>query len=346
MSADKTDLVMWTKNGAKTLPCVLRQIDCVIPKSAVKRKLIIDDASDDDTKLIASRFGWSVYPNDGKGISNGTNTALGYVESERFISFEQDVLLSPDWWPSVPRLLNEKDTAIASGLRFPSQPLALRNMLEYDMEKYPKNLEDSDAFHFGKTLDNTIYRTEIIKNIGGFPRISLDACVDNVLAKRVYDAGFKWKVDYTVKSLHIRKGLRDELRHFYWYGAQYPTLEPYITGKHTMSDGFLKMFLLSSKHGMDLALKLNSPQLIYIYPLTRLALYRGLVSGRKSSECARALSSSFHKLPNNFSTSVRPLLSLIRRGKRCNNALSEIVSTRSHEIRNNRVKSKSRRFTL
>ncbi|MGD0645559.1 MAG: glycosyltransferase family A protein [Candidatus Bathyarchaeia archaeon] len=294
MSEDKVDLVMWTKNGAETLPYVLRQIDCVIPKKAVTRKIIIDDASADNTKLIASKFGWSVYLNHGKGISDGANTAFGYVESERFISFEQDVLLSPRWWPNVPRLLNEQDTAIASGSRFPSQPLALRNMLEYNLENYPKNLEDSDAFHFSKTLDNTIYRTKIIEKIGGFPKISLDACVDNVLAKRVYDAGFKWKVDYSVKSLHIRKGLRDELRHFYWYGAQSPILEPYITGKQANAKGFLKRLLLSPKYGIDLALKLNSPQLIYIYPLIRLALYRGLVSTRRSSKFAHASSSSFH----------------------------------------------------
>lgn len=82
MTTSKVDLVMWIKNGVKTLPFVLRQIQCVIPKDAVKRKVIIDDDSFDNSKLIASRFGWSVYPNDGKGISAGANTALKYVESE------------------------------------------------------------------------------------------------------------------------------------------------------------------------------------------------------------------------------------------------------------------------
>jgi glycosyltransferase involved in cell wall biosynthesis len=295
MITDKVDLVMWTKNGARTLPNVLRQIDFVIPKEAVKKKVIVDDCSSDDTKLIAKTFGWSVYPNDGKGISDGANTALKYVESERFISFEQDVLLSPCWWPNVPNLLSEKDTAVASGSRFPNKPLALRKLLEYDLDKYPRELEDSDVFHYAKTLDNTIYRTKIIKKIGGFPKITLDACVDNVLAKRIHDAGFNWKVDYSVKSMHIRKGFRDELRHFYWYGAQYPILEPYITGRHASAKGFLKRLLVSPKYGLDLALKLNSPELIYICPLIRLALYRGLISGRKNSKSARALSSSFHK---------------------------------------------------
>ncbi len=280
---DNLDLVMWTKNGAHTLPYVLRQIDHVIPKHVVGKKIIIDDNSSDNTKLIAGRLGWTVFPNDGKGISDATNTALSHVESDYFISFEQDILLSNDWWPNVPRLLEIKNTAVASGTRFPSKPLALRKLFEQNVEQYPRNLEDSDAFHFGKTLDNTIYKTEIIKDIGGFPRISLDACVDNVLAKRLYDSGFTWKVAYSVKSVHLRKGLFDELRHFYWYGAQYPVLEPYITGKQANAHGFLKRLLLSPKIGLDLGLKLKSPELTYIYPLIRLALYRGFVSGRKSS---------------------------------------------------------------
>jgi len=295
MNSSKVDLVMWTKNGGKTLSFVLHRIETVIPKEDVEKKLVIDDDSSDDTKEIAREFGWSVYPNNGKGISHAARTALSYVESERFISFEQDLLLSPDWWRNVPKLLNEENTAIASGLRFPNKPVGLRKLLEFDVERYPRNMEDGDAFHYGKTLDNTIYRTEIIRKLGGFPRISLDACVDNVLAKRAHDAGFKWKVDYGVKSLHIRKGLRNELRHFYWYGAQYPILEPYITGKHASARGFLKRLMLSPKNGMELALKLNSAQIIYLYPLIRLALYRGLVSGRKSSINARALSSSIHK---------------------------------------------------
>ncbi len=284
MTTDKVDLVMWTKNGAKTLPFVLRQIKCVIPTEAVKRKIIIDDDSFDDSKLIASRFGWSVYPNDGKGISEGANTALKYVESEKFVSIEQDILLSPQWWWKVPGMLNEKDIAIASGTRFPNAPLALSNLLKYNLEIYPKNMEDGDAFHYGKTLDNTIYRTRIIRKLGGFPKFrreELHACVDTVLAKRIFEAGFKWKVNYDIQSLHIRNGLRDELRHFYWYGSLNPTLEPYIKGKHANVRKYLKNLLNSPKKGVNLALKLNSPELIYMYPLIHLALYRGLVSGRK-----------------------------------------------------------------
>jgi glycosyltransferase involved in cell wall biosynthesis len=280
---------MWTKNGAKTLPYVLVQIERVVPKSVIANKIIVDDRSSDDTAQIARRWGWAVHFNEGKGISDGANTALKLVESEVFVSFEQDILLSPRWWPNVPKLLIEKDTAVASGSRFPSQPLALRKLLEYDLETYSRDSEDRDFFHFAKTLDNTIYKTNVIRKLGGFPRITLDACVDNVLAKRLYDSGFKWKVEYSVRSLHLRKGLRDELRHFQWYGEQYPFLLPYLFGKHAVARDFLKRLFFSPTTALSFALKLDEAQLIYIIPLIRLALYKGFVSGAKSAAKTRRL---------------------------------------------------------
>jgi glycosyltransferase involved in cell wall biosynthesis len=90
----KVDLVMWTKNGQATLPTVLKQIAKVIPSEFVNKKIISDDGSTDYTVEIAKSFGWSVFSNEGQGISDGANTALKHVESEYFISFEQDLILN------------------------------------------------------------------------------------------------------------------------------------------------------------------------------------------------------------------------------------------------------------
>lgn len=72
----KLDLVMWTKNGEKTLPLVLRQIDEVIPKENVNAKILVDDHSVDDTIKIAKDFNWQVYENPATGIPSGANEAL------------------------------------------------------------------------------------------------------------------------------------------------------------------------------------------------------------------------------------------------------------------------------
>jgi len=294
MQDKKLDLVMWTKDGAKTLPFVLNQINRVVPEYAVHRRVIIDDGSSDNTETIARKSGWSVHMNEGKGISDAANTALGYVESESFASFEQDVLLSPLWWSKVPKLLDDPDTAIASGIRLPSQPLPLRKFIDAqarDSERRGKKREDGDPFNFGKTLDNTIYRTEAIRNIGGFPRIptQVQCMLDNILAKQIHDAGFKWNVYYDVKSLHIRKNFLDELRHYYWYGESEDFAFSYIKGKYPSIRDRQKLFLQSFIWGATSALKMNSPQLFYICPLLQFAELQGLLSDRKTGGSQRAL---------------------------------------------------------
>ena len=39
----KVDLVTWTKNGAETLPLVLKRIDETLPSEFINKQLIVDD---------------------------------------------------------------------------------------------------------------------------------------------------------------------------------------------------------------------------------------------------------------------------------------------------------------
>jgi len=121
---EKIDLVMWTKNGAGTLPLVFNRISEVIPNKFVNNRIVVDDHSTDHTREIAKSFGWNVILNEGSGISDGANTALKYVKSEFFISFEQDLLLAKNWWEKIPKLLGKEKVAIASGIRLPNKPLS------------------------------------------------------------------------------------------------------------------------------------------------------------------------------------------------------------------------------
>ena len=66
---DKVDLVIWTKNGAETLPFVLKRINRVIPSKHVQKRMIVDDKSNDSTREIAESFGWQTISNKGSGIS-------------------------------------------------------------------------------------------------------------------------------------------------------------------------------------------------------------------------------------------------------------------------------------
>ena len=186
----KVDLVMWTKNGAKTLDPVLKRINQVIPPEFVNKRIMVDDQSTDATRRIAVASGWTVVPNEGTGISDGANTALMHVETEHFVSFEQDLLLAEDWWEKIPPLLQNPQVAAASGMRFASQPRGVQKLQLYVAKKYRgeanlaswlRNRRDA-AFTLGSTLDNTIYKTSVVRSVGGFPKVKVNAGVDTTLA--------------------------------------------------------------------------------------------------------------------------------------------------------------------
>jgi glycosyltransferase involved in cell wall biosynthesis len=287
----KVDLVMWTKNGAKTLPLVLKRIDKVIPNEVINNRMIVDDHSVDDSQEIAKSFGWRLILNEGKGISDGANTVLKQVETPAFISFEQDLFLAKNWWPNVSNFLSEQKVVVASGIRLQSQPLALKKLDEYVFDRCRKeDVSRSDKRYspsrFGKSLDNTIYRTDFMRRIGGFPNLSVPAGSENVLDHVISKAGYEWRVNYDVASIHLRKDLRHALNQCYWYGTCSDKLEYIITGRRMQIKPQIFRLFFSPIRGLHAALRKNAPQVVYIYPLIRFNYMKGIFDGRKKGDSA------------------------------------------------------------
>ena len=142
------------------------------------------------------------------------------------------------------------------------------------------------AFTLGKTLDNTIYKTRVIKSLGGFPKIKVNAGVDTTLAYRIQEAGYYWIVDYNVQSTHMRKGLRQELSHQYWYATQLHEIwgrieketnrPPPITRSSIMSRFFTSPFT-----GLFVAFKTREATVAYIHPLIRFYYMKGFLETGK-----------------------------------------------------------------
>jgi glycosyltransferase involved in cell wall biosynthesis len=290
----KIDLVMWTKNGAKTLPLVLKRINETIPKENINNRIIVDDQSTDSTRKIAQKFGWTVVFNEGKGISDGANTALRLVRTEFFASFEQDLILSHDWWNKIPKYLDDTEVGAASGMRFASQPLGVQKIQQYVAKKYRGEQKLSSwlrtrknaAFTLGSTLDNTIYKTKIIRDIGGFPKIEVNAGVDTTLAYRIKKAGYSWIVDYNVQSEHLRSGLRQELAHQYWYGTQVHEIWQRIAKETNQTPpisqwGIIYRFAISPFTGLFMAYKTREATIAYIHPLIRFYYLKGYLEAGK-----------------------------------------------------------------
>jgi rhamnosyltransferase len=276
----KVDLVMWTLNGEKTLPVVLNRINKVIPKSVVDQKLVVDDGSKDSTVDIARKYGWNVINNEGKGISDGANTALNHVQTSYFCSFEQDIYLDSDWWNKVSALiLNKECVGAASGLRF-----LPKNNFCFSVEPYQLTRKDVDFYGgYGKTLDNTIWKTDALRSIGGFPKVNF-AGIDTFVLHLLESKGYKWLVDYNVKSVHLHYGgLLNEFKHYYFYGSSSPQIYSYLKAfslyENENLSSLLLRFIKSPISSFKMALKMHDSRLMLSYPIIRLCWLLGYIHG-------------------------------------------------------------------
>lgn len=276
----RVDLVMWTFNGSKTLPSVLRRINKIVPKSAINQKIIVDDGSKDNTIDIAQKLGWSVIRNEGKGISDGANTALKNVKTPYFCSFEQDVYLASEWWSQISALILGKiDIGAASGLRF----LPKSNFC-YSIEPYQLTRKNIDFYGgFGKTLDNTIWNTKALRAVGGFPKVTF-AGIDTFVNHALELKGYSWVVNYNVKSTHLHYGgLLNEVKHYYFYGSSLPQIYNRLKKRKIYSNEGKKSlfirFVKSPISSLRMALKMRDPRLMIVYPIIRLSWLLGYIRG-------------------------------------------------------------------
>lgn len=287
----KVDLVMWTLNGAKTLEPVLERINRVIPESLVGQRLIVDDGSTDDTVNIAQSSGWAVICNEGKGISDGANTALKHVETGFFCSFEQDLLLSPYWWKRVSKQIRKDNVGAVSGVRYSNQPVSLLKLQRYVYKKYIGDGElpawlrhrKPSSFTLGKTLDNTFWRKEAVLKVGGFPKLTCNAGIDTVLAYKMLQAGYDWVVDYSVSSVHLRiGGFKQELQHEFGYAKSlnetWQNLQAFGVPAPSSILGIASRLAYSPFTGLFLSLKTGDPNLAWMHPVMRLNYLRGALA--------------------------------------------------------------------
>jgi len=298
VTVNKFDVVTWVKDGAWVLPTTLKNLEEVLPSEAVHRKIAVDDHSSDETAEILQDFGWEVYTNPRTGISAGANYALSKVDCPFFVSIEQDLVLSKEWYTRVPKLLDAFDVAIASGVRFSTKPKAVHDLEKYVYRKYLMEEKlapylsnrKASAFTLGKTLDNTIYDTKVMRAIGGFPELSTNSGVDTILSYKLRRFGYKWLVDPHCHSIHLRHGLTQTLRHQRWYalaaaearetikefGLQLPWGDSNLGIKHSAFRLFMSPLV-----ALFVALKMKNPTITVVHPLIKLFNFAGYLDSLK-----------------------------------------------------------------
>ena len=292
------DVITWVKNGANCLPLTLKRLEEVIPNEQIHRKIAVDDHSVDNTGKILKDFNWEVYPNPETGISCGANYALSKVDCPFFMSFEQDLFLAKDWWIKISPFLDDPDTSVVSGVRLSTSPKAVRDLEKYALMVYLKEKKESrllstrriSAFTSGKTIDNTLFRTGVMRKVGGFPYRRSSAGVDTLLAFILNFHGFKWQVNPSCVSQHIRTGLKQEFAHQRWYASSSQETRMLIRSQGldvgnklgsnlTFGQAVIRL-LISPFVGVFLTYKTVNPTLTMLHPLMKLLGTIGYIEGR------------------------------------------------------------------
>lgn len=282
------DIVMWAKNGATFLPLTLKRINEVLPDKVVHERIFVDDHSMDDSASIADKFGWNVYDNTSGGIGGGFKEALRRVDCPFFASFEQDLLLSRKWWPTVPLHMKKKRVVVAQGWRLSSQPVL--NAIEKVTTDF-RPIIGTPLY----SIDNNVYDTEAIRRLAdGLEKFRY--AVDSVLLARITRAGLAWVTEQNVLSLHLKPvGFTEYVKGR--YGA--PRMAEYFTlaSKKQLPPSEVKKFTFehlatrlaaSPLIGLALSYVKKQPWLSIYYPMVRLQLFKSFkewakLEGGKSS---------------------------------------------------------------
>lgn len=273
---NKYDIVMWAKDGGRFLPFTLSRIDEEIPAEFIRKKIFVDDSSKDNSASIARSFNWEVFSNPSHGIGAGASLALSKVETDHFISFEQDILLCHGWWNRISSFaeVNRQDTAVAQGWRVATDK-TIGDMDRVGISQFRDKLY---------SIDNNIFLTKAVREAGGFTSEAVYH-VDAVLRYRLACMGWKWLCDFTTISEHMKPGgWKAEAKRHYLMSLEHPKLlrmgilggdDARKLSKRSLLFGFIR----SPAVGAALAMKYRNPALLPYYVGLRHARMMGNFRG-------------------------------------------------------------------
>ena len=247
---EKIDLLMWTLNSEETLPYALKSIDRAIPKKNVNQKFVIDGNSEDKTVKIAEKHGWTVIHSPKRNIAYQANLGLKNVETEFFASFEHDIILNQEWFKKIKESMIPEDVAVSQGLRYSINPTV-------------KVIEKSSYKTRVVSIDNNLYRTELINKLGGFDE-KYPVSADRKLQDVVIENGYKWVINRNLISIHFKTDARKMIKGIYEMVSvkDYPEIRD---KKNNIKRFFFSPFrslLLIKEYG-------NYPLIFLVYPYWR-----------------------------------------------------------------------------
>lgn len=175
--------------------------------------LVVDDGSNDGTGQIAAAWGVEVVrPASNTGFKAGAlNLGLRHVDTEWLVTIDADTILAPDALREIVSAAEKEDVAAACGLVLPQRIHTLwerARFIEY-LLAFGVLKPVQDWYHGPMVASGcfVLYKTEVIKALGGFPTETVGEDLD--LTWRLYEAGESVKyvnsaVCYPVEPPNLR----------------------------------------------------------------------------------------------------------------------------------------------
>jgi ribosomal protein S26 len=140
-----------------------------------------------------------------------------------------------------------------------------------------------DPIRFGVSIDNNIFRTKVIRELGGFPSDCL-VCTDTILMKKILlETPYKWIIDTNVVSEHIRQSVKSHIKHAYALTKLCAKTHYCVNEAQQPILTMLRLFLTSPLRASIIAYKKRCLKMLYVYPAIRYQRLKACVDGKIES---------------------------------------------------------------
>lgn len=199
-------VIIPTLNAGDRLEKLLESIN--IQDIELKRRLIIDSSSNDQTITISRKFGWDIVTINREDFNHGSTRQLGVEvipECEIVVFLTQDSILhSPDALRILVDSFKNCNVGAVYGRQIPNPDAtalaAHARLFNYPPQSVMKSQEDAERLGIKAAfISNSFaaYRREALLSVGGFPSNTILGEDTYIAAKMLLD---KWKIFYCAEA--------------------------------------------------------------------------------------------------------------------------------------------------
>lgn len=191
--------------SAKNEKDIIRSCFDSINNQTVKADYVflIVDTKDDNTIPIADEYGFTTYINDGIKLYKARNTALKHCKTDLLAFTDADCVLDSKWVENIIKLMKEKPEVVAGTGAHPM--IGKHNFSSWLHHMWFVVEAKETGYTTGVIGGNSYFRTQVLKDIGGWLNVELMAAEDVYISNKIQEAGYKIWLDKEIIANHHYK---------------------------------------------------------------------------------------------------------------------------------------------